>query len=312
MLTLSCHYQILHEITSALTTKTPSVKVIAHTNLYHQSSMDVFGQGRNKSIGPRGPRGFPGRQGSINDFCTWFPNTILKQLQDHEEACYILDTQKPEQDIIREKGKIIEWKSRNPRKWNLIGIHPSSNLVQPTPKLRFAIDFNKNLYFSINWIIIELFEGYGYCCITFKTDSDMEQVLITNFEKEFDPAKRLHEISVTSDVINVYGYSNGKLTAHPIQHNCKNWTTLFIDYTHHGNHHLPTEYTYIIDNDARMQGTFSFQRPIMAKSGGYVGGRKDGTKPFSGLIAGMETYFTHSPKPIPVSLKKLIINSQMM
>ena len=194
--------------------------------------MNVFGQGRSKNNGPRGRRGFPGREGSINDFCTWLPNTVLHQLQTHEEACYILDVKNPEKDIKREKGKIIEWKSRNPSKESFIGVHPSSSLVQPTPH-RYAIDFHQNLYFNIYWMIIHLLEGYGYCCITFKTDSDKEQILFTNFEKELDPLHQLHEITITNDTINVYGYVKGKLTVHPIQHNCRNWTTFFIDYTNH-------------------------------------------------------------------------------
>ena len=272
--------------------------------------MDVFGAGRGKNRGPRGYRGFPGKEGSIDDLCRWLPNTVLNQLQTHDEACYILDGNTPEKDIKREHGNIIEWKSRNPNKGNFIGLNPASSLVQPNPH-HYAIDFHENLYFNVDWMIVDLLEGYGYCCVTFKTDSDKEQVLITNYEKEIDPLHELHEISVTNDTINVYGYFNGKLTAHPIQHNCRDWTTFFIDYTNHGDD-LPTEYTYVINNDARMQGSFSFQRPIIAKSGGYIGGRKDGTKSFSGPIAGIETYSTKTPKPIPMSLKQLIIDSQMM
>ena len=63
----------------------------------HNIMMNVFGGARSRGgKGPRGPRGFPGKDSSINDFCTWLPNTILKQLEEHEEVCYILSRKNPE------------------------------------------------------------------------------------------------------------------------------------------------------------------------------------------------------------------------
>ena len=42
--------------------------------------MNVFGGARTRGgKGPRGPRGFPGKDSSISDFCTWLPNTISER-----------------------------------------------------------------------------------------------------------------------------------------------------------------------------------------------------------------------------------------
>ena len=66
--------------------------------------MNVFGGTRSRGgKGPRGPRGFPGKDSSISDFCTWLPNTIVKQIQEHEEESYLLNPKDPEKDLTRDK-----------------------------------------------------------------------------------------------------------------------------------------------------------------------------------------------------------------
>ena len=272
--------------------------------------MNVFGGARSRGgKDPRGPRGFPGKDSSINDFCTWLPNTILKQLEEHEEVCYILSRKNPENDLIRGRNKTIEeWKSRNLKKGNLVAVHPSSELVE-TGDGGYALSFQKNLYQFSN-PIIECIRGYGYICITFKVDGEEEQALITNYKAK-DPLKNFHEISVTTSEINIRGYMQNKPSQHTIQHDCRNWTTLFLDYTIHESAHS-IEFTYILDNDPSMQGSFTFQSPIASLSGGNVGGRKDGTKVFSGALHGLEFYHTASPKPLPQSLKELLINRQQV
>ena len=66
--------------------------------------MNVFGGARSRGgKGPRGPRGFPGKDSSISDFCTWLPNTILKQIQEHIEVFYLLNPKNPEEDLTQDK-----------------------------------------------------------------------------------------------------------------------------------------------------------------------------------------------------------------
>ena len=261
--------------------------------------------------GHRGPRGFPGNDSTISDFCTWLPNAILNQMQEHEQASYLLDPENPEKDLKRGENKtIIEWKSRNVQKGNLIAVHPSSN-VEETPDGQYAMSFDNNLYHA-QISFVEAVQSYGYLCITFKVDGDDddEQVLITNYRTR-DPVRQFHEISVTSNGIDIYGYLQNKLTHVPIQHNCRNWTTLFLDYTTH-EPDSTSEFTYILNNDPKMQGNFTFQCPRASQPGVYVGSRKDGTKPFVGSVHALEMYNTQIPKPIPQTLKRLIIKTQQI
>ena len=272
--------------------------------------MDVFGGARTRGAkGVRGPRGFPGKDSSISDFCTWLPNTILIQIQEHEEVSYLLNPKDPEKDLIRDKNNaIIKWKSRNLQKNDLTAVHPSSE-VEMTPDGNYAMVFHNNLYHSDDIFIDTNWPGYGYLCITFRVDGDEEQVLVSH--QVHDKLRQSYEISVTQTEINISGYLHNKPIRIPIQHNCRNWTTFFLDYTTHDAVQT-SEFTYILDNDPRMQGSFTLQRPRALKPGVYIGGRKDGTKALAGSLHGIESYFTKSPKPIPQTLKKLIIKTQQI
>ena len=71
--------------------------------------------------------------------------------------------------------------------------------------------------------------------------------MITN-HRAHDPLRQSHEISVTATEINISGYLENKPIQIPIQHNCRNWTTLFLDYTTDESVSI-SEFTYILDND---------------------------------------------------------------
>ena len=276
-------------------------------------NMNVFGGARSRGgKGPRGPRGFPGKDSSISDFCTWLPNTILKQIQEHEEVSYLLNSKNPEEDVTRDETRaIIEWKSRNRQKNNLIAVHSSSE-IEEIPFKNYAMVFHKNLYHAqINCFINTVIPGYGYVCITFKVDGEGEQVLISKDHPAHDRFREFHEISVTQTEINISGYLENKPTKIPIQHNCRNWTTFFLDYTTHDAVQT-SEFTYILDNDSRMQGSFTLQRPRVYTLGAYIGGLKYGTKAFVGSLHGIELYHTKIPQPIPQTLKELIIKTQQI
>ena len=269
--------------------------------------MNVFGGARSQaSKGPRGPRGFPGKEGSINDFCAYLPNTILKQMREHEETCFLLDSKDPETDLVRKGQEIEQWKNRNVNKRNLTAEMASSKLIK-TKDWSYAIDFQNNRY-HLDAFFIECLPGYGYLCITFCVQGEGEQVLITN-HKPRDVLKNFHEISVTGHEINIWGYRNNKPACETIQHNCRNWTTLFLDYTVSTN----VELTYILDNDPHLQGHFAFQDPRACQAGVYIGGRHDNTRFLTGAIHAIELYYTRQvQKPIPQSMKELVIKSQQI
>ena len=275
--------------------------------------MNVFGGIRSLNNAQRGPRGFPGKAGSIDDFCMFLPNTIIKQMQQHEETAYLIDMLDPEKDLIRgSKKEILQWKNRNETKsWdavpNLKAVRPSSELIEAG--MGQAISFDKNLYLLSAFPMWTL-GGYGYVCVTFKSDGKDEQALITNYRKE-DKYKGFHEIIVNHQGIIFRGYFNDKPAQHTVQHNCKEWTTLFLDYTQ--NSKTSVEYTYILNNDPKMQGSFTFQAPLSEQDKHFVGGREDGTHFLSGGVYAIELFSNKNiPKPIPQSLKQLIIKNQMV
>ena len=269
--------------------------------------MNVFGGARSRaSQGPRGPRGFPGKEGSINDFCAWLPNTIIKQLREQEEYCYLLDPDDPEKDLVRRGHEIVQWKCRNGNKPNLTAQLASSTLIE-TGDGGYAIDFHKNRYHIADGDLIRCDPGYGYVCVTFRVEAESESALITNHTTR-DPLKQFHEISVTANEINIWGYRDGQPARETIQHNCRNWTTLFLDYVVSAN----IELTYILDNDPKMQGSFAFQHPQACLSHVYVGGRRDGTRFLTGAIHAIELYHTQAREPIPQSLKQMVIKGQQV
>ena len=270
--------------------------------------MNVFGGARAQNNVWRGPRGFPGREGSIKDFCTFLPNTIIKQRRENEEYAYILDNKNPENDLVRNKKKeILQWKNRNKSKLNLKAIHPSSELIDWAGEFH-ALSFQNSLY-KLDTFFMCIMNGYGYTCITFKSDGKDEQALITNYDPN-DIFKQYHELSVSHQEIIFRGLMNDKVVQHTVQHNCREWTTLFLDYTNNSKNNV--EYTYILNNDPKMQGSFTLQKPIGESNNYYVGGRKDGTRNLSGAIHAIDIYENEgNPKPIPEILKQTIVKNQM-
>lgn len=229
-------------------------------------------------------------------------------MRGNEESAFIIDDSNPENDLVRGKKKeILEWKNRNKSHRNMEAIHPSSELIEAG--YGHALSFDKNLYRIYDLFIMAVIDGYGYTCITFKVDGEDEQALITSY-KDKDMLKTTHEISVNHQEIIFRGYTNDKFIQHTVQHNCREWTTLFIDYAHNSQESI--EYTYILNNDPKMQGSFTLQRPKFITNDFTVGGRKDGTHFLSGAIHAIEIYQNRIPKPIPESLKQTIVKSQMI
>ena len=106
--------------------------------------VDIFG-GRPRLGGIRGPRGLPGIAGSINDFCKWLPNSILSQLQTHEEFCFLLSSPS---DVARDKDdKVTQWICRNKKRSNIIA-EIAGDLIEVFGN-GYALDFQRNRYKSI-------------------------------------------------------------------------------------------------------------------------------------------------------------------
>ena len=83
--------------------------------------------------------------------------------------------------------------------------------------------------------------------------------------------------------INIWGKENGKTKRVTIHHAVHSWTTLFIEYL--GAYPL-THRSYIINNDPKLTGTFTFDSSDEKSSGFSVGSRYN----LQGGIASIEIY----------------------
>ena len=70
---------------------------------------------------------------------------------------------------------------------------------------------------------------------------------------------------------------------------------------------------YIINDDAKTKGTFTFDQTGKHTSGIFVGSRVNNTQFLTGAISRIEMYYTiRKEKELPNPLKQLIIQNQMV
>ena len=113
-------------------------------------------------------------------------------------------------------------------------------------------------------------ESRGFICITLYTSGDHEeQTLLSNFQTSSD---NWHEISTTNTEINIWGKENGKTKRVIIHHAAHYWTIIFIEYL---GAYPQTHGSYIINNDPKLTGTFTFNSSDEMSSGFSVGSRYD-------------------------------------
>ena len=274
--------------------------------------VDIFGRPSYGSgaMGPQGPPGPRGSPGSINDLCTWMPRTVLDRLQRTEEECCLV-IEDPSKDIIREKGggNITEWISRT-GKCNAKADKATKDLIH-LPNGKYALDFHKNRYVVEGDNLYLGTDGYSYMCVTFRVQADTEQTIMSNYDPD-NPDEGFQEISATSTEIKIWGISKDEKPIYDtIQHDTRDWTTLFIDWTVHTNYR--THCNYIINNDPATIGSYEFSNLGIHNPGFSIGGRYNDTKFMTGTISALEVYCNiHCTKSIPSSLRHLIISNQMV
>jgi len=284
--------------------------------------VDVFG-GARSGKGTRGPRGPPGAKGSrgepatIKDLCTWMPQSVLKHLQEDDEiGCFLIeDTTK---DIKKGENGVTEWLSRSSRKFNLTlsdGKNPAKLKEIWIKGLYrcYILDFKKSGYECDEIALLKHAPGdYGFMCFTFQTSDDSIQTLLSNYQGDYETH---FEISVTSSEICITIFNADKKTRKivPIQHNCRNWTTFFLEYRTSKTNIM--QFRYIINNDTKHSGNFSFLNSVEDIGGCSIGSRWG--KPFqyfNGDLSSLEIYYIakvkDEQKP-PDCLRELVINKQM-
>ena len=100
----------------------------------------------------------------------------------------------------------------------------------------------------------------------------MPQTIITNFQTSPDIFHQYHEICASTNKICIYGYKDKIPDSIVIQHNCREWCTLFLEYQITTSH---IEGTFMVNNDSTTTGDFILDKPQIDASGLYVGSRYD-------------------------------------
>ena len=102
--------------------------------------MNVFGATSIASVGPRGPRGFPGKDSL--ELCYYLPNTISRSLRENEQdASFVLTSLK---DCEMEGKKVKKWKTKSINSHyedpHLVAVKPSTvSLIDDTSM--YALNF---------------------------------------------------------------------------------------------------------------------------------------------------------------------------
>ena len=155
--------------------------------------------------------------------------------------------------------------------------------------------------------------GYGFFCVTFKTHDLKEQTLFSNHDK-YNQDYPANELLVSKSKISICGVKNEKSTSFSIDHDCRDWTTLFLEWNVNKVQNEST-FHYIINNDKQLTGSFSFDTFWTTKNFIAIGDRDDDSlyKPFNGQVRAIEFYFSADildGKCLPTSLRNKIIETQ--
>lgn len=272
--------------------------------------MNVFGGGSSLlDKGPRGPPGVKGRDGSIVDLCTWMPNTILRSLHENDESgAFFIENL--DEDIIRSVGKdITQWVSRSVRGGNMIAKKASKDIEKIEDYYdtdRYALKFKTTHYHASQSPFLS--SGIGTCgfiCISFRTDSESEQVLLSG------PDPSHHRPPIPASEIKISGSTEITIQIHNvkeiIQYPLKGWITLFVEFN--ADDKL-SHFTYDVNGT---MGSFTAPSYSHAKLGLHLGCRYDEASYFDGQIASLETYSNYTNgTPLPDSLKHIVIQNQKL
>ena len=289
--------------------------------------VNIFGneavRGKKGDRGPSGPRGLPGKQGekgdsgSIEDSCTWMGNTVLKNLELYDDkGCFFIDD--PATDVEQSKeGEITTWVSRTFEKNNLEAERTAKHLTKKLPNNRYGIVFDgKSRYYSEKLGLLQVSGGncIGFLCITFRTMSDAkDQVLVSNFQYSDMPYREISLSGIEKKIFITSYNQEGKPKHISIDHDAKQWTTLYIEYN--GYTSKPSDYTYIIKgaDSTISSGHFTLDSDDYAAFGLAVGSRFSNDGFFTGEISSLEIYHvSNTLKKFPKCLQNLVIDNHIM
>ena len=162
-------------------------------------------------------------------------NRVKESSKNEEKCCFTITD--PKKDIKTKGADIREWISRSSAGMNLLAEKPSREIEQ-LDENRYVMHFKQTRYSSDDLTLLANPPFYyGFFCITFRVSVDDEQVLISDYQHG---QSRYCEIKVTSTEIFIHAHT----AQETIPHNCKEWTTLFIE---HRSDHTTTYYNYNVN-----------------------------------------------------------------
>lgn len=273
--------------------------------------MNIFGGATGSAMdeGPRGPRGFRGKDSTMDDFSLWLPRTFVNNLQVNEEkgAFFVID---PEKDLVHKNDEkaITQWVSRSRRGGNLVAVKPASGELEKIhvseydDEERYAIKFKNAQYKCRASFLTGFKETCGYICITFRTYSEDDQVLISA-NKRYQQ-QQVTEVRISGATEITIQFDNVKEI---VQHSSlKEWTTLFIGYNSDSK---LVHFTY--DVNGTSSGSFTAPSRGHVRGGFCLGSSWEGAKFLDGDIASLEVYENDkTAAPLPETLKNMIIENQ--
>ena len=128
----------------------------------------------------------------------------------------------------------------------------SESLVKLPYDQGYAIEFTNSLYVVKVGLSMDFSPGYGFFCVTFKTQEVMEQTLFSNHDKA-NPDYPANELLVSKSKISICGVKNEKSASFSIDHDCTDWTILFVEWNVNKVRNEST-FHYVINNDKKLTG----------------------------------------------------------
>ena len=96
-----------------------------------------------------------------------------------------------------------------------------------------------------------------------------------------------------------------------VQHDTRDWTTLFVDWTVHTDYSVHCN--YVINNETETIASYDFSDSGVHNTGFSIGGRYNDTKFMTGNISALDLYCNRQcTQSIPSSLRHLIVSNQML
>ena len=274
--------------------------------------MNVFGGTQERTAAVRrGKRGPAGEPGSIKDLCQWLPRVVTKNLREISQvgSFIIKDLSR---DIEKKNVKDVNtWISRNTdAKENLVSDENKRvGKYFPLDSGYYAITLEKSGYNNDDIFFLSPYTP-GYFCITFRTLRQENQVLISNY---INPEKPSQEIQVSRNGIVILMSYNSTILRFPIEHNCKDWTTLFIS-NYIVNHSRP-KMIYECTVNGKFCRSFKLKTSDDEREGICLGSRwKEPYIYFDGDVACIDFHqssLSDQSENLPECLRDLIIKNQM-